>query len=276
MTYTEWCEKQLKLSKLLGKEHFCQKKFWSVTLNILAFLFLAFCAEGMTVFCHPTLWAACVFGYCLLFYLISYFLDKSKVQIIWGFSSGLFVMVFLYLICFIISSDESFLGYVIGGCLFWLPVLHFLGRVICEYFLTGTKQIKIAFIVPFAIGLCVLFTAGVKFNKSAQIIEQTSVENYENLSDDFMTEHIVGMHFKYYSKCCTFDGWRPPVHEPFFIMGLWMNGMKDPLKELRLGERLALYKKLYPDKPYKMDCACENPKWLSYDTDKLWTGEREY
>lgn len=254
-------------NKLIGKEHFFQKKNLSIAANLIALALIEFFNAIGTLFCRPTLWALIVFCYCLLFYLASYFLNKQKTEILWGFSSGLFVTVFVYLLVFVVNSTEfPFPHTFLLGFPFYFYIAHLLGRVIHECFATGTPKIKIAFFVPVMIGICVLFGAGLRFHKSAEIIENSAAENYESLPKNFMTEHIVGMHFKYYSEICLYDGWRPPVHEPLFVVGLWMNGMKDPLAHLSLEERLSLYKKLFPDKPYKMDCGCGD----HYASDELW------
>lgn len=253
--------------KLIGKEHFFQKKSHSIIANLVVLLLLMILNHVRTIFCHPTVWALLLFAYCLLFYLMSYFLNKQKTGIVWGLSSGLFVTVFAYLLIFVVNSTEfPFLHTFIVGFPFYFYIVHLLGRVINECFATGMRRIKIAFFVPVIVGICVTICAGVKFFEAASIINHTDEEHYETLPKDFMTEHIIGMRFKYHTEICLYDGWRPPVHEPLLVVGLWMNGMRDPLRQLTLEERLQLYQNLFPDKPYKVDCGCGE----NYNTDELW------
>lgn len=216
------------------------------------------------------MWAAILFSYCLIFYVASYFIDKRKIEIIWGLSSGLFVVVFTYLVFFTLHLNDFILIIIPAGFVFYLYVTHLMGRVLYECFSKGTRKTKIFFFIPIVIGISVMFVTGLKYSTSAKIIEQSKTENYENLPKDFMTEHIVGMHFKYYSEICLYDGWRPPIHEPLLVMGLWMNGMEDPLSQLSLKERLHLYKQVFPEKPYKMKCGCEYGDNQKYNTDELW------
>ena len=84
-----------------------------------------------------------------------------------------------------------------------------------------------------------------------------------------MTEKILGMHFKYHTRFCEFDGWRPPIHEPMLILGLWLNKRADPI-ELNLKQRLELYKKVYPHNKVKFKCSCAYLYRQSYHQDLLW------
>ena len=127
---------------------------------------------------------------------------------------------------------------------------------------------KMSFLL--ALSLCVWLGryAGIEYKKAMEAIEKAESSHYETVEHTFMTEKIVGMHFKYHTRFCEYDGWRPPLHEPMLIVGLWLNGMNDPL-EMELKERLELYKKLFPNEPYKMNCSCAMQESKTYHNDPL-------
>jgi hypothetical protein len=252
------------IKKFLGIEELSEVKFLNFLIEIFALFVLYRCSMDVTAFCYPTAWAAVVFIYCIGFYLATFFFDTAKTPIFTGLSFGLLFTTFTYLLLFI---GEEIGWFISLGLPLGLLVFHILSRTIVKSFRKTEKITKYCFFVPLVLGFVIAFIAGQEFKKSATIIEQTPVEQYENLPNDFMTEHIVGMHFKYYTKTCVWDGWRPPVHEPLLVMGLWMNNMSDPL-QLSLRERVELYIKLFPDKPYKMRCSCG----AVYTDDELWDG----
>ena len=252
------------LKKFLGIEELSDVKFLNFLIEFFALFVLYRCSMDVTAFCYPTAWAAVVFIYCIGFYLATFFFDTAKTPWVTGLSFGLLFTTFTYLLLFI---GEEIGWFISLGLPLGLLVFHILSRTIVKSFRKTEKITKYSFFVPLVLGFVIAFIAGQEFKKSASIIEQTPMEQYENLPDDFMTEHIVGMHFKYYTKTCVWDGWRPPVHEPLLVMGLWMNNMSDPL-QLSLRERVELYVKLFPDKPYKMKCSCGSV----YTDDELWDG----
>ncbi len=252
------------IKKFLGIEELSEAKFLNFLIEFFALFVLYRCSVDVTAFCYPTAWAAVVFIYCIGFYLATFFFDTTKTPYITGLSFGLLFTTFTYLLLFI---GEEIGWFISLGLPLGLLVFHILSRTIVKSFRKTDKITKYSFFVPIVLGFVIAFIAGQGFKKSASIIEQTPVEQYKNLPDDFMTEHIVGMHFKYYTKTCVWDGWRPPVHEPLLVMGLWMNNMSDPL-QLSLRERVELYVKLFPDKPYKMKCSCGSV----YTDDDLWDG----
>lgn len=254
------------IKTFLGIEEISNAKFLNFLLEFSALIMLYLCSLHHTAFCNPTPWAAVVFLYCIVFYLATLFFDSAKTPILTGLSFGLLCTTFTYLFIFIATGEFLEIFIFIGFPLFLL-VVHILSRTIVKSFRKTARFTKYSFFIPIILGLVIVCIAGQAFKKSAAIIEQTPREQYENLPDDFMTEHIVGMHFKYYTKTCVYDGWRPPVHEPLLVMGLWMNNMSDPL-QLSLRERVELYIKLFPDKPYKMKCSCG----AVYTDDELWDG----
>ena len=84
-----------------------------------------------------------------------------------------------------------------------------------------------------------------------------------------MTERILGIGIIYHTEFCEYDGWRPPKHDPIFNLGHWMNGRHDPFK-LDLKNRVALYRKFFPEKKVKFACSCASEYSDLYHNDQLW------
>lgn len=178
------------------------------------------------------------------------------------------------------------LGYIIvilfGVYVFWNFIIYFLFPVFAAlspfffiaqifWFLLLKKEFivaKMSFLLALFVCVWLGRYAGIEYKKAMEAIEKAESSHYETIERTFMTEKIVGMHFKYHTRFCEYDGWRPPLHEPMLIMGLWLNGMNDPLK-MELKERLELYKKLFPNEPYKMNCSCAMEESKRYHNDPL-------
>lgn len=254
------------VKKILGLEKI-RTSFLSFLFETSALLILYSFSEGLPLFCIPSAWAAATFIYCITFYLSTIFFDTNRIPITTGLSFGLLITTFTYLIIFT-SLDDGGIGLFIIGLPFTILVFHILARTMRKTFVKTKTITKYCFFIPIMVGFVTVFIAGQEYKKAAATVAKTPIEQYENLPHDFMTEHIVGMHFKYHTKVCIYDGWRPPIHEPLLIMGLWMNGMEDPLQVSSLRERVELYSKLYPNKPYKMKCGCGMKG--SYLYDDLW------
>ncbi len=79
----------------------------------------------------------------------------------------------------------------------------------------------------------------------------------ENKIDNYLTELILGAHWKYHTKICLYDGWRPPFHDPvlgfaqpFLYYGEQFN------YELSMPNRVYLYEKIFPENNRTFDCKC--------------------
>jgi hypothetical protein len=117
--------------------------------------------------------------------------------------------------------------------------------------------------------LCVLFAAvcGMAYRSSCKAYDEGRVPD-----GNPMTERIAGMHFLYHTSFCVFDGWRPPLHDPAMVLGMFLNGGCDPLCGMDLEERVALYHAFYPTKSVTAPCACSlESRRNGYFTDTLWS-----
>ena len=159
----------------------------------------------------------------------------------WVIFSGLWVLLFPVSIWFLLL-------------LLWRNVKHPVRNGSKPWYFAG-----IAVCVAFAIVSAVLFSAAVK-----------KVKKGEYDTSNPMTERILGMHFRYHTRICIYDGWRPPLHDPAMVIGMRLSG-GDPLAGMTLESRLALYHKVYPSSPAKHHCACsKESEDNGYFEDDLW------
>ena len=101
-----------------------------------------------------------------------------------------------------------------------------------------------------------------KINTSANK-EATAKQLTENKIDSYLIELVLGAHWKYHTRICLYDGWRPPFHDPIlgFAQSILYLG-KHFNDELNLQERNELYKKVFPDKKTNFDCKCAKKEWI--------------
>lgn len=122
---------------------------------------------------------------------------------------------------------------------------------------------KISLIVlPVTIFLIGIFLT-IRMNKIIETINDstdmvaTTKSFRENKIDNYLTELILGAHWKYHTKICLYDGWRPPFHDP--VLGfaqLFLYSGKQFNYELYMQDRVDLYKKTFPENNRTFDCKC--------------------
>jgi len=109
---------------------------------------------------------------------------------------------------------------------------------------------------------------GFMYASALDDMEDFEQSNYSELKPHFFNEKILGMHLIYHTKFCEYDGWRPPVHEPLLVLGMWMNGGEWGIN-ISLEKRVALYQKFFPDKPVHLECSCAKMYSSTYHNDEL-------
>lgn len=78
-----------------------------------------------------------------------------------------------------------------------------------------------------------------------------------NQTDKYLTELILGAHWKYHTEICLYDGWRPPFHDPILGFAKPFLYLRDQFNyEISLPERTDLYKKIFPENQINFDCKC--------------------
>lgn len=253
-----------------------------VALSSFNFLLITILIAGNAywpVACIPTPWAICALCICFLS-VIAYPLVKSSIlSSILSVINGISFFTFIYLIIFLSSMNVfGFMLILVGiGLLAFIP--HFIvGQLIRNYLLKPRHPMhKKLFLTGFTFSILLMLYSGISYYNAANKIIEARQKSFDSIEKGFMTEKILGMHFIYHTRYCFYDGWRPPKHEPLMVMGMWLNGYSplgnglnaDPL-HIDLEERIALYKRIYPENKIKFDCACSYEDHRAYHADQIW------
>lgn len=192
----------------------------------------------------------------------------------WFFSNpwdGVIKGLIVYLVA------DILLGIFFG--LSWFAYIPFyLLYHIYRYFLQANKLCKVVLIsgiiIPFVM-LTVYLKAFrqhyVLFERACQTAK-TDDEFLKQLPANYFIERLLGIGFKYHTALDYWDdGWRPPIHDPFLNIGLWV--FANSYYPYRVLDRRYYYKRLFPNEPLKADCPCSymndgrtylNPDWDQY------------
>jgi hypothetical protein len=98
------------------------------------------------------------------------------------------------------------------------------------------------------------------FKKQYQSFEVTVKQGkVASLPANYFTERLLGIGFKYHTQLeFVYDGWRPPLHDPFLNLGLWLYADSSyPFPEL---SRIKYHSLLFPGIPLKVNCPCSYMK----------------
>lgn len=240
--------------------HRRKNTLWYIVLPVLNLLLAALSIWGNSVtnagFCRPVIWAAVVQGVSFINIISFTWLEHTCMRglnaLLCGISTGVYTYWCLFL----------------GGWVILMPVpVWFLLLLLWRNLIKpAAKGIRLYYVVGML--LCLLFAVGcgVAYRASCEAYDKGQVPN-----GNPMTERIAGMHFLYHTSFCIYDGWRPPLHDPAMVLGMRLNGDRDPLCGMSLEDRVALYHSMYPDRPVKARCACSKESERNgYFTDSLW------
>lgn len=250
-------------------------------LNLVLVIAICLGNYRFQVFCIPVLWAAIVFTVCMLFTCFFPLIEtKTKYLPIFGFINGISSIVLLYIILFLAEMNffGVFLILLLGfGLLTYVP--HFLLTQLIWKSLIKPKHncIRKWYVSGIMVAL-VSIGISVGFYKNAlEKVEKLWHKSNDSIELDYFTERIMGAHFLYHTKIETYyDGWRPPMHDPLFVMCLWATHFEDPLDSneyhawRNFEQRILFYKKYYPNNPIKLDCSCAMQYSNWYHQDSIW------
>lgn len=233
---------------------------WYKVVPVVNMVLVLLCIWGNSVtnagFCRPVLWAAIVQGISFLNIFTFTWLERTRLRglnaLLCGISTGVYVYWCLFLGVWVMLMPVPVWFLLL---LLWRNLVHPVHRTVRWWYLFGVL-------------LCALFAVGcgLSYASSYKAYDQHCVPDRNP-----MTERIAGMHFLYHTSFCIYDGWRPPLHDPALVLGMRLNGGKDPLGSMDLEKRLALYHSMYPDRPVKAPCACSRESERNgYFTDPLW------
>jgi hypothetical protein len=132
------------------------------------------------------------------------------------------------------------------------------------------------------VGLCLAFALVMTawFNLHYSVVRNAWIANStEEVPRNYMTERMLGMHFKYHLSFCEYDGWRPPLHDPSIVVAVWLTApFRSDLNydglmpgkyrwTYHLDERIAAYKAVFPELPLRQSCSCAMRYRRSYLND---------
>ncbi len=229
----------------------------------------------LQVFCQPVLWASLYMGIFLTVLIIFPFVKDTFVKKILYFILGAGTLCCLYCIIFLADPWEHFTGYIYytllillfgAGLLAFLPVYYLLH--VLNYMQQGSATDKRIFICGILMPLIPLFIYLNEFSAHYKVINSAIKSNNITLIPaDRISERILGIGFKYHTKIeYLYDGWRPPIHDPFLNIGLWIFG--DSYYPFHA---ILYYKQVFPELPIQANCVCAYTKdGMSYLKDSAY------
>lgn len=225
------------------------------------------------VFCIPSMWASVLIAICFVnTVFLPIIRTRSWLRFITAFINGVSFMLSIY--CLLFLGEFNLFGVVFAfyfgiGLLVYVP--HFFAFQTCLFAFAKPADIWSRAYFLSGVLACIFFAIGAKisYSKAVNSVQEFKQTGYHHLEKNFMTEKILGMHFIYHTRTTIYDGWRPPIHEPILILGMWLNGGIDPL-QVSLETRLKLYKQEFPGRPVKHDCSCAIEERSTYHKDPLW------
>ena len=255
------------------------------------------------VFCRPVTYAA---NLCIAFYLailILPFIKNKIIKIPFYFILGTGIPICLYCMIFIYDpwgGLNAFLGNLFIAFIFFLGLGIFafipvyLLYNIYKYFREAGKLGRTLVIVGCLTPLIILsiYLAQFKTNYNRYMNAYKKYGNTDSFANaipaNYFTERFLGIGFKYHTKLSLYDGWRPPLNDPFINIGLWIYGKSyytPPVSpyyyytNLRPGSnyqhfnptlyhKIKFYHQLFPKLPIRANCPCSYTRdGLSYFND---------
>jgi hypothetical protein len=106
-------------------------------------------------------------------------------------------------------------------------------------------------------------------NKAAILKMDTQVvkEIQGDFFGNYMLEKAIGWAIVYHVETCIYDGWRPPMHDPFLVVSFWLSNTGEPL-DADFEVKKKLYKAFYPNVVIKKKCSCGIEESNTYFSDK--------
>ncbi len=242
-----------------------------VVLNALLIAILIVLNLYFQAFCIPSTWAILVLIICFANMILSPLIVSQKILLISSFINGVSLFVFGYFIVFLDQMNifGLFLILMVIGLVVFIPHFFVLQLIWRNLYKPKTNNARNSFLLAVILCITTMFYVGYQYKKAVVSIDKFIKSDYTQLDKNFITEKILGMHFIYHTRFCEYDGWRPPIHEPILIIGMWMNNQHDQLS-IDLKTRLEFYKKFFPEKVYKFECSCAIEYSESYHNDALW------
>jgi hypothetical protein len=265
-------------------------KIHFVFVNLSVFVICYLYNSERQLFCNPVPWATILVLLFIVSFLTYPFIKRNKtITSLMAFLSGLGVFMSIYLVLFARWEYLIFLAFNIPVILILHFLIKFLKRkldsnvfnafyfypaiILTPFFLLyqlwmvfktlANPQKRIFFIAP-ALTLTIMVILSLRISHLVNEIKAYNETNNtellrltENPIDNYLTELILGAHWKYHTQLCLYDGWRPPYHDPVLVSA---NKILNPFSNFDQGTTLPraneLYKETFPDKETSFDCRC--------------------
>jgi hypothetical protein len=247
------------------------------------------------IFCIPVYWTKVV----LLIYSIYFLGNKIFKKVIGEFTNQVILGVGLFVSLYIIGFGSfTYLIWVAIHSLAIVPI-YFLSKYLNKRFNTRLFDFLnffgVTLLLPYIFISWILWQVWnkrLKYKIALSVLPVTifmigifltirmnriigSIDNSENKLatielikdnkiDNYLTELILGAHWKYHTTICLYDGWRPPFHDPVLGFAVPFLYSREHFfhYELNLPDRMDLYKKVYPENKTQFDCKCANNERL--------------
>lgn len=250
---------------------FFHKPLHLALLNLLLVGLAVLANAYYPAFCWPVLWATCLLIVCAMGVIVYPFFKEGIAGNLLAFINGIGFIVLIY--CILFMADLNLWGVLLIpllglGLIVYVPHIFLLQLGWTYLIKPVTAVVRAAFVTGATLMLGTGLFMGFLFGEAMDNIDHNIDWNSGRQNVDYFTERIVGMHFLYHTQFCPYDGWRPPKHDPFLVIGLWFH--QDPFRSISLKDRVALYHQLMPDRPVKASCACALKYQDAYHQDSLW------
>lgn len=178
----------------------------------------------------------------------------------------------IYYIIFLADPWEGFKLYIfyVFGILIGLGLLAFIPIYLLyhsyKYFRLALHDERLIMLSGAILPIVVFIVYVIPFKTQLQDFERISNTDSKqpHYEKNLYTERFLGIGLKYHTKLeFVYDGWRPPLHDPFLNAGLWIySDTYFPEKEIN---RKKYYKAIFPELPVKVNCPCSYTRdGLSY------------
>jgi hypothetical protein len=268
-----------------------------VLLNVLLCAAALWANSRYQLFCRPVPWATAVLVVSMV-PLITYGLFRERIMKGSGvvfFLFGIAACVCVYCILFIgLMNFGALFGVFMKPYLLLLYLPHILLLQVRHHIIRSAYAHKWrAFGGGVALCLCAALFMGAWFRAEHPSVEAAIADPEQHAASvqpNYMTERMLGLHFKYHTALNLFDGWRPPLHDPLIVTALWLNypfmdasSAKHFRKNLLRGggpffhtgpwdlqARTTVYKRVFPENPLRQECSCAKGYAKMYFDDPLW------
>jgi len=223
------------------------------------------------VFCIPSFWAIILLIICFantVFFPLTKRYEKLLPFL--SFINGVSLCLFIY--CILFLEHMNLLGLITiifgVGLVVFIPHFFAIQLLWMNIYKPVKKSVRYFFLSGVFVCMGISLFIGLEYKKALEQMNDFVKSDYQVLEKNFMTEKILGMHFIYHTRFCEYDGWRPPIHEPILIIGMWLNNRYDPLN-ITLKRRVELYKRFFPENQIKFNCSCAINYSENYHNDSL-------